>query len=104
MSMKNNNPLSAATSASPKWRWSLTYGEVDSVLQWTATALILAGHVLTSAGTNTWPWNIFCFFIGAFLFLIWAVRVRIMAQIVVNAASIVITGAGVINGIISLWR
>lgn len=80
----------------------LTYKQADAILQWTATALILAGHVLTSVGPETWPWNAFCFFAGAILFLMWAIRVKIMAQIVVNAASIVLTGAGVVRGIMAL--
>lgn len=83
---------------------TFTYREVDAILQWSATVLILTGHVLTSAGPETWPYNIFCFFSGTILFLIWAVRVKIMAQIAVNAGSLVITGSGVVNGVISLLR
>ena len=82
----------------------IIYKDVDNVLQWSAVSLILAGHVLTSVGPETWPWNIFCFFTGAMVFLVWAVRVRMPAQIVVNAASIVLTGAGVINGMLTLIK
>lgn len=81
-----------------------TYRQVDAALQWVATGLILGGHALTSAGPDTWPWNVFCFFVGSILFLIWAVRVRILAQIVVNAASLVVLGSGVINGLFSFFR
>jgi hypothetical protein len=83
-------------------RFVLTYAQIDLILQWSGTALILLGHILTSVGPETWPYNVFCFFCGAILFLFWAVRVRIPAQIVVNAASIVLTGAGVVRGIWSL--
>jgi len=83
-------------------RLVFTYTQIDLFLQWSGTALILMGHILTSVGPETWPYNVFCFFVGAILFLFWAVRVRIPAQIVVNAASIVLTGAGVVRGIWSL--
>ncbi len=83
---------------------TMTYRQIDWCLQWFGTALILVGHILTSAGPETWPYNIFCFFVGAILFLIWAIRVRIAAQIVVNAASIVLTGAGVANGVVVLLQ
>ncbi len=82
----------------------LNYKEVDAALQWGGTAFILAGHMLTSAGPSTWPYNVFSFFIGTILFLWWAIRVRILAQITVNAASIVITGAGVVAGVQQLFK
>ena len=82
----------------------MTYKQVDALLQWSATFFILAGHMLNSAGPNTWPYNVFCFFVGTILFLAWAIRVKILAQIVVNAASIVITGAGVVAGVLSFFK
>lgn len=82
----------------------MNYKQVDALLQWAGTAFILAGHMLTSAGPATWPYNVFSFFVGTILFLCWAVRVRILAQITVNAASIVITGAGVVSGVLSLFK
>ena len=89
-----------------KWarKLALTRQEIDAVLQWTGTVLVLVGQILTSVGPDTWPYNVFCLCAGAVLFLIWAVRVRILAQIAVNVGSIVITGAGVVNGIITLLR
>lgn len=82
----------------------LTYRQVDAILQWSGTVFILLGHALNGVGPQTWPWNTFCFFLGTISFLIWAVRVKINAQIVVNAASLMLTGAGVINGVISFVR
>ncbi len=82
----------------------LTYKQIDSILQWTGAVFILVGHALNGVGPTTWPWNTFCFFVGTLCFLAWAIRVKINAQIVVNAASIMLTGAGVINGIISFMR
>ena len=82
----------------------LTYKQIDSILQWTGTFLVLLGQILTSVGPSTWPYNVFCLCVGAVLFLAWAIRVKIISQIVVNAASIMITGAGVVNGIISFVR
>lgn len=80
----------------------ITYRDMDQILQWTGTALILLGQILTSVGPETWPWNLFAMFLGSALFLIWAIRVRINSLIVVNAASIVVMGSGVVNGIVSL--
>jgi hypothetical protein len=82
----------------------MNYKQVDALLQWSATFFILAGHMLTSAGPSTWPYNVFAFFVGTILFLCWAIRVKILAQIVVNAASIVITGAGVVAGVTSFFK
>jgi len=82
----------------------MTYKDIDAALQWSATVFILAGHMLHSAGPHTWPYNVFAFFIGTILFLAWTIRVKILAQIVVNAASIVITGAGVVAGVISFFK
>ena len=82
----------------------ITYRDVDLGLQWTGTALILAGQILTSVGPETWPWNLFAMFLGSALFLVWAVRVKINSLIVVNAASIVVMGSGVVNGMFSLFK
>jgi hypothetical protein len=82
----------------------MNYKQVDALLQWSATFFILAGHMLTSAGPSTWPYNVFAFFVGTILFLCWAIRVKILAQIVVNAASIAITGAGVVAGVLSFFK
>ena len=82
----------------------MTYKQVDALLQWAGTFLVLLGQILTSVGPATWPYNVFCLCVGAVLFLAWAIRVKIMSQIVVNAASIVITGAGVVNGVVSFFK
>ena len=82
----------------------MTYKQVDALLQWSGTFLVLLGQILTSVGPSTWPYNVFCLCVGAVLFLAWAIRVKIIAQIVVNAASIVITGAGVVNGLVSFFK
>lgn len=82
----------------------ITYRDVDLGLQWTGTVLILAGQILTSVGPETWPWNLFAMFLGSALFLVWAVRVKINSLIVVNAASIVVMGSGVVNGVFSLFK
>lgn len=82
----------------------MTYRQIDAALQWGATFFILTGHILNSAGPSAWPYNVFCFFIGTVLFLCWSLRVKILAQIVVNAASIVITGTGVVTGVLSFFK
>ena len=71
----------------------LSYRQIDSVLKWTATALILIGAVLTSLAID--PWNIYLMNAGTLIWLIWALRIRDNALIVVNAGLLVIYMMGV---------
>ena len=68
---------------------------VDSILQWTATALTLLGAVLTSAAID--PYNVWCFNIGTLLWLAWALRIRSPSLIAVNAGLGVIYIGGTIR-------
>lgn len=71
----------------------LSYRQVDSILKWTATILILIGAVLTSLAID--PWNIYLMNAGTLVWLIWALRIRDNALIVVNAGLLVIYMMGV---------
>lgn len=81
----------------------MTYKELDQILQWTATAATLLGAVLTSVGGLD-PWNVFSFYAGTMLWLVWAVRIRSASLIVVNAGLAVIYAGGVVRGVIALWH
>jgi hypothetical protein len=72
---------------------TLTYRQVDSILKWSATVLILIGAVLTSLAVD--PLNIYVMNVGTLLWLIWALRIRDNALIVVNAGLLVIYLMGV---------
>ena len=78
---------------------TLTYRQVDSILKWTATVLILIGAVLTSLAVD--PVNIYVMNVGTLLWLIWALRIRDKALIVVNAGLLVIYLGGFIRSIVS---
>lgn len=52
-------------------------------LKWTATLITLAGALCTSLRID--PLNVYLLNIGAFIFLIWAFRIRDRAMITVNA-------------------
>ena len=77
----------------------LSYRQVDSILKWTATVLILIGAVLTSLAID--PWNIYLMNAGTLIWLIWALRIRDNALIVVNAGLLVIYLGGFIRSIVS---
>jgi hypothetical protein len=72
---------------------TLTYRQVDSILKWSATILILIGAVLTSLAVD--PLNIYVMNVGTLIWLIWALRIRDNALIVVNAGLLVIYLMGV---------
>jgi 4-hydroxybenzoate polyprenyltransferase len=55
---------------------------MNDYLKWTATAVCLFGAFCTSFRID--PINIYLLNIGAFLFLVWSVRIKDTALIVVN--------------------
>jgi hypothetical protein len=73
----------------------LTWRQVDFLLQWAATILTLLGAVLTSMDLH--PYNIWAFNVGTLLWLVWAVRVRSMSLIAVNAGLMTIYFAGLVK-------
>lgn len=82
---------------------TLTYRQVDLILQWNAVAFTLLGAVLTSAGELD-PWNVFMFFTGTILWVIWAVRIGSLSLIAVNVGLAVVYAGGVVRGIIDLLK
>ncbi len=67
---------------------------IKRCLKWTATAVTIAGAVLTSM--NLFPWNAWAFNVGSVLWLLFAVRIREHSLIVVNAALLLIYTIGVL--------
>lgn len=71
--------------------------QLNSILKWTATVTILIGAVLTSLAID--PLNIYIMNVGTLIWLIWALRIRDNALIVVNAGLLVIYLGGVIRAL-----
>lgn len=65
---------------------------MNRVLKWSATAVTIAGAVLTSL--NLFPWNVAAFNIGSVLWLLFAFRIQERSLIVVNAALLMIYMVG----------
>ena len=64
----------------------------NRVLKWSATAVTIAGAILTSM--NLFPWNVLAFNIGSVLWLAFAFRIKERSLIVVNAALLLIYMVG----------
>lgn len=77
---------------------SITYRDLDTLLQWLATIFTLAGAVLTSAAVD--PYNVWCMNVGSLLFLIWAIRIRSTSLITVNAGLLVIYAGGTVRSLL----
>ena len=78
--------------------YNMTYRQIDFGLQWTATILTLLGAILTSIAFH--PYNLWAFNIGTVAWLVWAVRVRSMSLIAVNAGLLTIYVAGTIKSLL----
>jgi len=61
---------------------------MNTIIKWTATAIVLFGAILTSL--NIYPYNIYVLNVGTSLFLLWSIRVREPAMIAVNAGLLLI--------------
>lgn len=75
----------------------MTYTQIDSTLQWTGAAAIIAMHVLNAVGPAAYPWNIVAAFIGTVAFLAWTIRVRNAPQFTVNVVALLIGFVGLYN-------
>jgi hypothetical protein len=69
---------------------------VDFVLKWVACVVTLAGALCTALRID--PMNIYLLNAGAFLYLIWSVRIREWNLIVINAALLTIYCVGLFFG------
>ena len=76
----------------------MNWRQIDFTLQWTATVLTLLGAVLTSIDLH--PQNVWAFNVGTILWLVWAVRVRSLSLIAVNAGLLTIYMAGTIKSLL----
>jgi hypothetical protein len=65
---------------------------VDFILKWVACAVTLVGALCTALRID--PMNIYLLNAGAFLYLIWSVRIREWNLIVINAALLTIYCVG----------
>jgi hypothetical protein len=66
---------------------------LDSLLEWTATALIVVSAMLTAM--NVVPTNMVFSFIGSILFLVWSIRIRKLSLVTINITFIAIYGVGI---------
>lgn len=62
--------------------------KVNTVLEWSATAVIVAAAIATALAYD--PLNIFLFNLGSMLWLVWAVRVKRTSMIVLNIVMILV--------------
>lgn len=61
---------------------------LNKTLEWTACALTIAGALCTAAQID--PANIYLLNLGAILYLIWSVRVKIFSLVLINAVLLLI--------------
>lgn len=66
----------------------------NTILKWTACAVTLSAAVLTSL--EMLQYNRELFAVGSALYLLWSVRIREANLIVINAALLLIYGAGML--------
>ena len=67
---------------------------VNTILKWVATAVVLVGATLTSL--NNHPYNIYVLNVGTLLWLLWSIRVRENAMIAVNGGLLMIYIGGLL--------
>ena len=69
---------------------------LDNVLKWTGMALVIAGALCTSFRID--PLNILLLNAGALVYMIWALRIREMNLVIVNAVLLAIYAIGLMHG------
>jgi hypothetical protein len=79
--------------------FQISQRQLDELLKWIATFVTLMGAVLTSLAVD--PFNVYLLNAGAFIFLIWAVRIRDNAMIAVNAGLLTIYAVGTVRAILT---
>lgn len=70
---------------------------INSILQWSGAAAIIAMHILNAMGPSAYPYNIVAAVVGTVLFLAWTVRVRNAPQFTVNVVALAIGFVGLYN-------
>lgn len=61
---------------------------IDKILEWVACALTIAGAMCTAAKID--PMNIYLLNLGAILYLVWSVRVKIISLVLINSVLLLI--------------
>ena len=69
---------------------------LDNVLKWTGMALVIAGALCTSLRID--PLNILLLNAGALVYMLWALRIREMNLVIVNAVLLAIYAVGLMHG------
>lgn len=69
---------------------------IDNILKWTACVVTLAAALCTANEIHTVNRELFA--AGAVLYLLWAIRIKELNLIVINAALLIIYGTGLLNG------
>jgi len=69
---------------------------LDNVLKWTGMALVIAGALCTSLRID--PLNILLLNAGALVYMIWAMRIKEMNLVIVNAVLLAIYAVGLMHG------
>ena len=69
---------------------------LDNVLKWSGMALVIAGALCTSLRID--PLNILLLNAGALVYMIWALRIREMNLVIVNAVLLAIYAIGLMHG------
>ena len=68
---------------------------LNNVLKWTGMALVIAGALCTSFRID--PLNILLLNAGALVYMIWALRIREMNLVIVNAVLLAIYAVGLMH-------
>jgi len=69
---------------------------LDNVLKWSGMALVIAGALCTSLRID--PLNILLLNAGALVYMIWAMRIKEMNLVIVNAVLLAIYAVGLMHG------
>jgi len=67
---------------------------LNDKIKWIGTILVLLGALCTSM--NLYPYNIYVLNLGALVYLIWSIRIKDNAMIVVNGGLLIIYIIGLI--------
>ena len=67
---------------------------LDNVLKWTGMALVIAGALCTSLRID--PLNIYLLNAGAAVYMVWAMRIKEMNLVIVNAVLLAIYAVGLL--------
>jgi len=70
---------------------------INSTLQWTGTSALIVMYVLMSFFPQLHPYNIIAGCVGGLCYFTWSLRTRNKAQVIVNAAGIIVCIAGLIK-------